>query len=130
VTYEWREHTAEVELVVTADTAEQVFADAVDAFGRLIELDNGGDPATHRVELEGRDNGALLVALLEELVYLADTEAFVPDAVDVTLAGPRLTAELRGRRTAVQPIVKAATYHNLTFEQAERGWRASVVLDV
>ena len=32
MTYEWREHTAEVELVVTGGSPEQIFRDAADAF--------------------------------------------------------------------------------------------------
>jgi SHS2 domain-containing protein len=130
VTYEWKEHTAEVELAVQADSPERVFREAADAFGRYIELAAEGEPVAHRLELEGRDYGTLLVALLEELIYLADTEGFVPDDARATLAGARLDVDLAGRRTAVQPIVKAATYHNLAFEQAGGRWRARVVLDV
>ncbi len=66
------------------------------------------------------------MSLLEELIYLADTESFVPDDADV--AGERVA--LRGRRTDLQPIVKAATWHGLTFEQRGGRWCATVVLDV
>jgi SHS2 domain-containing protein len=38
--------------------------------------------------------------------------------------------ELRGRTTSVDPIVKAATYHNLEFNQTSGAWQARVVLDV
>jgi SHS2 domain-containing protein len=130
VTYEWREHTAEVELAVEAASRAQVFEEAAEAFGRYVELDTGGEATSHRLELNGHDCGTLLVALLEELIYLADTEGFVADAARASIAGTRLTVDLVGRRTAVQPIVKAATYHNLTFEHAGAVWRARVVLDV
>jgi len=130
VTYEWRQHTAEVELAVTAKTAEEIFQDAADAFGRYVELEADGEPTTHRVEVTGRDNGTLLVGLLEELIYLADTEGFVPDDSTVELVGNHLSIALEGRRTVVQPIVKAATYHNLAFEESGGAWQARVVLDV
>jgi SHS2 domain-containing protein len=130
VSYEWREHTAEVELVVTAGSVEGVFAEVADAFGRFVELDTGGDAATRIVELVGSDRGALLVGFLEELIYLADTDGFVPDDSTVQLSGNKLSVELRGRTTTVQPIVKAATYHNLAFEEDNGSWCARVVLDV
>ena len=131
MTYEWRSHTAEVELHVDAPSAEQVYADAIDAFGRLVELGDDGEPGKHELVLEGREPGDLLVALLEELIYLADTRSFLPDGLDgLTLGAAGLRATLTGRYAALDPIVKAATYHGLAFEPYERGWRARVVLDV
>jgi SHS2 domain-containing protein len=128
--YEWREHTAEVELHVRAESPEAVLADAVDAFGRLVEEDDEGEPAEHPLDLEGRDLGDVLVRLLDELVYLADTASFVPDAADLRLEGTRLAGSVRGRRAALDPLVKAATYHRLSFAPDGEGWRARVVLDV
>jgi SHS2 domain-containing protein len=130
VTYEWRDHTAEIELVVHADDPEGVFREAADAFGRYVELDSDGEPATRTVELSAQDRATLLVALLEELIYLAETEGFVPDDSAVDLSGNDLHMKLRGRTTNIQPIVKAATYHNLEFDQISGTWQARVVLDV
>jgi SHS2 domain-containing protein len=130
VTYEWRDHTAEVELVVRAPTPEDVFREAADAFGRYVELDTAGERTTRSFELSGHDHATLLVAMLEELIYLADTEGFVTDDSRIDLSGNDLRVELTGRRTNVQPIVKAATYHDLEFRQADGVWEARVVLDV
>ena len=128
--YEWRDHTAEIELHIVAPTAEAVLADAVDAFGRYIEVDDGGEPARHELELEAGDRGALLVALLEELIFLADTEGFVPDRAALQVDGDRLVGELDGRRTRIDPIVKAATYHGLRFDRDGAAWEARIVFDV
>lgn len=127
--YEWRSHTAEVELYVEAATEEQVFAEAADAFGRLVERGRGGDRVTHELELEARDRAGLLVNLLEELIYLADTEGFVPDGAEVEL-GDTLRVRVDGRRGEIDPLVKAATYHGLDFTRRGETWEARVVLDV
>ena len=127
--HEWRSHTAEVELYVETPTEEGVFSEAADAFGRLVERGSGGEPATHELALGKRDRGALLVDLLEELIYLADTEGFVPDRAEVEL-GETLRIRLVGRRTEVEPLVKAATYHGLEFARHGETWQARVVLDV
>lgn len=128
--YEWREHTAELELFVQAPTPTQVFAEAADAFGRLVELATNGDAAERRVSVAGHDYASLLVGFLDELVYLADTDSFVPDAAQVELDHEQLSAALEGRVTEIQPIVKAATYHGLEFRQDGGAWQARVVLDV
>jgi SHS2 domain-containing protein len=48
----------------------------------------------------------------------------------VELSGNDLRVELLGRRTSVQPIVKAATYHDLVFHRTDGLWEARVILDV
>jgi SHS2 domain-containing protein len=127
VTYAWREHTAEVELVIDAASEEDVFAEALRAFAELVEVEHAGEPAAHEVELEEADRARLLAAWLEELIYLADTESFVPERAEIELRPGGLRARVEGRRAQVDPIAKAATYHRLTFEP---GWHATVVLDV
>jgi SHS2 domain-containing protein len=125
--FEWREHTAEVELVIEAPTEEDVFADALAAFAELVEVEPGGEPVRHEIELVEEDRARLLAAWLEELIYLADTQSFVPERAQIELRPDGLHAQVFGRRARLDPIAKAATYHRLTFEPA---WRATVVLDV
>jgi len=128
--HEWREHTAEIELFVRAATPEEVFREAAEAFGRLVELAAEGEPARRRVAVEGRDYASLLVGFLDELIYLADTDSFVPDETHVELVDGGVSAALEGRVTEIQPIVKAATYHQLEFREEDGAWEARVVLDV
>ncbi|HSC92333.1 MAG TPA: archease [Gaiellaceae bacterium] len=131
MTYTWREHTAEIELVIDATSEEAVFADAADAFARLVELDAGGAAVAHDVAVDAPDRAALLVAWLDELIYLADVEGFVADRVEgLRLRAGGLDATLVGRRTTIDPLVKAATYHRLVFGREEGRWHARVVLDV
>jgi SHS2 domain-containing protein len=129
--HEWRSHTAEIELAIEADTPEQVFAEAATAFAELISLDPDGAEEQREITLDARDRGALLVEWLEELIFLADTESFVPKRVDdLRLDHNSLRATLIGRRGRVEPLVKAATYHGLHFAPTDGVWHARVVLDV
>jgi len=128
--HEWREHTAEIELAIEADGPAQVFVEAANALAELISLERDGEPESRHVEIEAADLGALLVAWIEELIFLADTESFVPEHVDVRLDGGSLTATLVGRRGPIEPLVKASTYHGLSFAREDGVWQARVVLDV
>jgi SHS2 domain-containing protein len=129
--HEWRSHTAEVELAIEAQTPEEVFAEAAAALAGLIALEREGDEERYEIALEARDRGALLVDWLEELIFLADTDGFVPERVDdVQLEQTSLRAALVGRRGRVEPLVKAATYHGLEFACRDGIWHARVVLDV
>lgn len=130
MTATWESHEGEEQLHVVADSPEQVIVETVEAFSRLVERERGGEPVQHDIVVEAADRAELLVELLGELIYLVDTEGFVADSATVTLDGLRLHAALTGRRTAVDPLVKAATYHDLSFEQRGDSWHARVVLDV
>ena len=129
MSYRWIEHTAELELELEADDERGVFASAVDAFAELLASDVEGPEVTHELRLESGERAGLLVELLEEIVYLADTARFAPDElVEIDIVGRR--AVVRGRTSDPPPLVKAVTYHGLDFRAEGGRWRARVVLDV
>jgi SHS2 domain-containing protein len=131
--YRWVEHTAELKLEIDASTLEELFADALDAFEELVGGDPAGEPARHEVFVlaEGPDPASLLVEWIEELVFLAETEDFVPERlVSLQLGDSELRAEVAGRRGRPAHLVKAVTHHDLSVEEREDGWHAGVVLDV
>ena len=129
--YEWRSHTAEIELAIEAETEEQVFVDALAAFRELVALESDAASETRAVALEASDRASLLVEWLQELIFLADSESFVAQrAEDLRLEDASLSATLVGARASFEPLVKAATYHGLRFAREGDIWQARVVLDV
>ena len=77
------------------------------------------------------DRAALLAAWLEELVFLAETEEFVPERVaEMELAPGTLRARVEGRHATPRHLVKSVTYHRLEVRRDATGWVARVVLDV
>jgi protein archease len=130
-TYQWIEHTSELELHIEAETLEQVFAEALEAFAELVARDDGGERAEHEVTVGARDGATLLTEWLTELVYLAETEDFIPERVKrLTLADSSLRAVVVGRRGSPAHLVKGVTYHGLELDSSDGVWRAKVVLDV
>jgi SHS2 domain-containing protein len=129
MTYGWAEHVGELELWVEAPDEAAVFAEALRALGELLASE--GAPARLVVTAAGDDRAALFAAWLEELVFVAETEGFVPEAVEEVVLEPgRVRARIAGRRGRPPHLVKAVTYHRLSFEPADGGWRAVAVLDV
>ncbi len=88
------------------------------------------------VKVEAGDRETLLVAWLNELLYLHETEGFVATECAIRhLTDTTLEAEVWGERVDRErhPLVghvKAATYHLLQVQPAEGGWEAQVVVDV
>jgi SHS2 domain-containing protein len=130
--YRWIEHTGELELALEASEEQEVFADALAALAELLDAStaNGGR-VRHDIALRSRERATLLADWLGELVFLAETENFVPErVVRLELAPEGLRATVEGRVGEPPHLVKAATYHGLEFEAEEGGVRARVVLDV
>jgi len=129
--FRWIEHTAELELELESATLEGVFADALAALAELLEDDTTGRPGFREVIATAADRPALLAAWLEELVFLAETEGFVPEAVDgLELRAGEVRARIRGRLGDPPHLVKAVTYHTLELDRTDGGWRGRAVLDV
>lgn len=129
--YRWVEHTGEVELSVEAETARDVFVEAMRALAELLADEPEGAVRRREVTVAAADRATVLAEWLAELVYLAETEAFLPeDVVELEVDEGGLRATLEGRTATPRYLVKAVTYHRLEFAGAGGRWRARVVLDV
>ena len=126
------DHTSEAELWIEEESAKAVLGEAAIALGDLLREHRQGEPVSHPVSLSAPDLPSLLVEWLEELVYLAENDGFVPERiVQMDLSGSSVEAVVGGQRTTPQTLVKGVTYHQLEFERGEKGsWHARVILDV
>ena len=136
MTYRWVDHTAEVELEIEGASERAVLEEALRALGELLGVEPetpSGAPASIRQEVtaEAPDRPTLLAAWIEELAFLAESEGFVATRiVDLDLDDGSLRATVDGVLDDPPPLVKAVTYHRLTFERRGDGYVARVVLDV
>jgi len=129
--YRWVDHTAEVELLVEAESEEGVFRESLEALRELLGTAPDGELRSVRVELEAPDRAALLADWLAELVFLSETDRFLPErARELALDGTGVRATVEGRSATPRFLVKAVTLHRIGVERANDGFRARVVLDV
>jgi SHS2 domain-containing protein len=129
-------------LELEGTTEREVLSDALDALRELLEgNDTAGVPPAagpdanrleHRaVRAVAGDRPALLAAWLEELLFMSESNGFIPLAVEeLSLEDGRLVAIVVGRAGQPRALVKAVTYHRLQFEPSARGYRGHVVFDV
>ncbi len=132
--YEWSEHTAELELRVSAPDEAAVFAEALAALAALLGERSdvrGAEPARHEIAASAPDRATLLAEWLNELLFLVETEEFLPTRVSALRVGSDdLEATVDGRRAAPPHLVKAVTYHRLDMHSQGGQWHATVVFDV
>ncbi len=135
--FETFEHTADIGLLARGRTLAELFANAADGLVDLtVDRDGLRDTTQAQVSVSAEDREGLLVAWLNELLYLLDTRRFVPRRTQITsLDTTSLTAHLVGDtidpgRHTVRRMIKAATYHGLSLRQVDGMWEARVILDL
>jgi len=134
--FELIDHTADIGLVARGKSLEEAFEGAAYGMFTLItDLDGVEERLSCQVKVQAPDDEALLVAWLNELIYLFEVERLLLKRFLVReLAGGRLRAEAWGEaldpsRHHLKSGVKAATYHMLKVER-DNGFRVQVILDV
>ncbi len=135
--FEIIDHTADVGLVVYGSTRKEVFINAAIGMFSLI-VDPGKVSGTQQLEitLDADDYEELLVAWLNELLYLFDAENFIFSQFEISrLNSDSLTAIAYGEkidlsRHEIKTQIKAATYHQLKLKTEDEGFSAQIILDV
>jgi SHS2 domain-containing protein len=133
--FEILEHTADIGLRVEGDTLEEAFEAAGEGFATLQGSWFAGVGEEREVEVRAVDNPGLLVAWINELLYMQEAEDAVFGGFDVKrVVDGALQAVVRIAPRAERELeavgVKAATYHRLRLERGSGGWTAEIYLDV
>jgi SHS2 domain-containing protein len=91
-----------------------------------------GPTRTRRFELQADDSESLLVAWLEELLFLIEMDEVTFAKFDLTVEdNTRLTAKVQEFPIEnIEKHIKAVTYHDLKIKQVEDGLEVTVVFDV
>lgn len=133
MSHRYVEHVSEVALELEARSRDGLFTEATAAFRELVDGEGprGRELLTREVSLGPADPARLLADWLDELVFLAEVDAFVPERIAaIKLEGRRLRATLEGVRGRPRHLVKGATLHDLELSHEGEVWRGRVVLDV
>ena len=134
--FEFINHTADIGIIARGASISETFASAARAlFSLITELDNVGEVLHRDTELAASDQESLLVAWLNELIYLFDTEYIIFKRFEITeLSNTRLKARSYGEKVdnskhELKRGVKAATYHMLRIDK-DNGYKAQVLFDI
>ena len=128
------EHEADMGLEIYGRDQAELFRNAGAALFSLIT-----DPDTIKARFTRHitinDDEELLVVFLNELLYLWDTEKFIPRIFSVVVEGGRLEADITGEifdpgKHSVYKEVKAVTYHKFTIQQEGDLLKATIFLDI
>ena len=134
--FEFIDHTADIGIMVYGSSLEEVFSNAAyGMFSIIANLANITDHISREITLTAYDREELLVAWLNHLLYLLDTDNLIFTRFKIIgLENDRLQVTAYGevadpKRHELKTQIKAATYHQLEIVE-ENGFRAKVIFDL
>ena len=136
MSYELRDHTADVGVAATAETLGGVMAAVAEgmAAAQCDDWPSPGDRFDVTVLAESRE--ALLFDYLDDLIYERDVRGVLPVDNEATVreSGGEWVLEGSARGVPLAAVdareIKAVTYSEMRIEETDDGWEAYVVLDV
>jgi SHS2 domain-containing protein len=135
--YEVFEHTADVGLRVFGQTLPELFIHAAQGMESLMVAPEQIRCVTSRtVTVEGHDHLSLLMAWLNELIYLFDTEYllfrdFEIEAFSDTCLIARACGEpYDAQRHELSSAIKAVSWHEAAINTVDGGYSVSIIFDI
>jgi SHS2 domain-containing protein len=136
VSYELRDHTADVAVAARGATLGDAFAAVADGLTAAMCDDVPDDGERFAVAVDASTRERLLFDYLDELIYQRDVRNVLPAAHEATVErtddGWRVDASARAVPLSAVDAreVKAVTYSEMRLEPTDDGWEAYVVFDV
>lgn len=135
MTYKILEHTADVRMIVQADSLEKLFSEAVYGMMKIIEpkVDNKKEVIERTISLEALDTTALLIDFLNEVLLATHIHKEVyNEVIFKSLSERSLEAKLSGFiAKSLGEDIKAVTYHEAEVKKKKDGiWETMLIFDI
>ncbi len=127
------EHTADNALFIKAENMAELLKYAALGMLSLMGLPSDRDGITRRrIELEALDREDLLVAWLEELLFLMEKHEIGFGDMDIDVHQDKRMVAMIEEIPDMIPLkeIKAVTYHGLEIIETEKGLEVTLVFDV
>jgi SHS2 domain-containing protein len=135
--YEVFEHTADVGIHAYGSSLSELFVHAAQGMESLMVAPDQVRLLTRReIVAEGHDTVSLLIAWLNELIFLFDTEyLLLRDFVIDSISETRLSASATGEpyaalRHDLSSAIKAVTWHEAAVTHSDAGYKARIIFDI
>ncbi|MGZ3554640.1 MAG: archease [Gemmatimonadaceae bacterium] len=129
------EHVGEWLVELRGDTLAAIFEELARVIARAAGPAGRSHEPPEDLDVEARDQPALLVDYANELVSRSEIGRRAYDDVrEIEIRDeptPRIRARIRGRPVkSWRSPLKAATYHGIVLAKDAEGWRARILFDV
>jgi SHS2 domain-containing protein len=135
--YEILDHTADLGVIVKADSLKNLFVNAANVMADLmVKGDGRGKKEVRGIVIEGMDYADLMVRWLGEILYLFYSEKLIGKSIQIkSLTHKRISSfieftQFDPQNSEVIREIKAVTYHKIAVEKRGKRWEAMVIFDI
>ena len=135
--YEVFEHTADIGLHAYGSTLSELFIHAAQGMESLmVAPEQIQSRVSREIAVEGHDEVSLLIAWLNELIVLFDTEYLLFSQFEINVITP---THVKGRaygesydqrRHDLSSAIKAVTWHEASVLHTAEGYKARIIFDI
>lgn len=135
--YEVFEHTADIGIHAFGHTLPELFVHAAQGMESLmVAPEQVRESVTREISVEGHDVVSLMIAWLNELVFLFDTEYLLFRTFEIgaftetSLLGNASGELYDAQRHDLSSAIKAVTWHEASVERTNEGYKARIIFDI
>ena len=135
--YEVFEHTADIGLHAFGRTISELFIHAAQGMESLmVAPEQVHVQVSREITVTGHDEVSLLIAWLNELIVLFDTEYLLLRQFEIDeITGTYLKGRASGESYDAQhhdigSAIKAVTWHEAAIELTDEGYKARIIFDI
>ena len=135
--YEVFEHTADVGIEAFGHTLPELFIHAAQGMESLmVAPEQIQESVTREVAVEGSHVLSLLIAWLNELIIMFDTDYLlfrtfaISTFTETSLRGLACGEPYNPERHELSSAIKAVTWHQASVERTEDGYKVRIIFDI
>jgi len=130
--YELLEHTADAKFRAYGKTLDEAFANTVTALAAIVtDPTTVGTQRSYTLTVMADSPKKLLFDFLDQIIFLMDTEEFLPVKADVHTHLGGISATIHGDDIVKHGgNIKAVTYSEMLVEETKDGWMVQAVIDI
>jgi SHS2 domain-containing protein len=135
--YEVFDHTADIGIHAFGRTLPELFIHAAQGMESLVVApEQVRELVSREVTVEGHDIVSLLIAWLNEFIFLFDTEYLLFRTFEInaftgtSLRGRAFGEPYNAQRHELSSAIKAVTWHEAAVEPTGDGYKARIIFDI
>ncbi len=135
--YEVFDHTADIGIHAYGATLVELFMHtAMGMESLMVAPEQVQEISSHGITVTGHDTVSLLIAWLNALVLLFDTDYLlfrefkIETLTETQLIGQAFGEPYNSQRHELSSAIKAVTWHEAAIETTEYGYKARIIFDI
>ena len=135
--YEVFDHTADVGIHAYGATLVELFIHTAQGMESLmVAPEQVQNTISHEITVAGHDTVSLLIAWLNALILLFDTDYLlfrefkIDTLTETQLIGQAFGEPYTSQRHELSSAIKAVTWHEAAIETTEHGYKARIIFDI